>query len=214
MFKRMSLIGVLAGMALIVAACGSKPASSEIKAPEQPKQAAAAPAEKAKEPVAPAKEAPQPGLTEAEMKLFKDYVPKIKGATFVKLSEIRNSNEAYIEYYPSYKDYKGAHADSKLTEKDYTGYFSTGDAINKILMEESIRLHREFPALTKINLVVPYSGKTYSVESDKKAMETYLGVNFKEINEDKSLEKWKALSSKFFTKQERENYAKKFIKSS
>lgn len=211
MFKRMSLIGMLAGIAIIAAACGSKPAATEVKPPEQQKQVAAAPAPEKKTEV---KEAPQPGLSEAEIKLFNDYAPKIKGGTFLKLSEIRNTNEAYIEYYPNYKDYKGAHTDSKLTEKDYTSYFSTGDAINKILMEESIRLHREFPMLTKVTIVVPYSGKTYSVESDKKAMETYLGVNFKEIHEDKSLEKWKALSSKFFTKQERENYAKKFIKSS
>lgn len=44
MFKRISLIGVLAGMVLIVAACGSKSASSEIKVPEQPTQVASAPA--------------------------------------------------------------------------------------------------------------------------------------------------------------------------
>lgn len=43
MFNRLVMIGVLAGIALISTACGDKPASTEIKAPEQPKQAAVAP---------------------------------------------------------------------------------------------------------------------------------------------------------------------------
>jgi flagellar basal body-associated protein FliL len=44
MFNRIGMVSVLTGIMLIVSACGSKPTAVETKAPEQPKQAAAAPA--------------------------------------------------------------------------------------------------------------------------------------------------------------------------
>jgi hypothetical protein len=65
MFNRLVMIGILAGMTLITAACGAKPASTETKtATNEPKQVATAPVveeqkPEVKETVPPAKETPK-----------------------------------------------------------------------------------------------------------------------------------------------------------
>lgn len=82
---------------------------------------------------------------------------------------------------------KQANPDSPLTEDDYKGYFDTGDAIEKILVGENVRLLRQFPDLTATSMVLPYGGQTYSIDLDRQAVNEYLGFKVEELSlEDKS----------------------------
>ncbi|WP_059040600.1 hypothetical protein [Paenibacillus rubinfantis] len=85
--------------------------------------------------------------------------------------------------------------------------------MNKALMEESTRLFREFPALASVQVSLPFQGKTYYVDVTKQEIEDYFDVNFADLHEDETLDKWKSeVAEQYFTEEERGKYAEKFIK--
>ncbi|MEY9096929.1 hypothetical protein [Paenibacillus sp. RC84] len=191
--------------ALVLAAgCSSEPTKKADATPQ---------AETTTKPTeAPKTEAPA-ALTKDEVGKFVEYSSKLKGGTFIKTADVKNGSQAQVDYFANYQDFKKAKPDSNLKEEDFKGYFSTGDAVNKILMEESTRLFKEFPNLGSVNINIPFEGKTSSVELDKKSVEDFFGVKFAELNADKSNEKWKEqISNKHFTKQGREQFVQKFVK--
>lgn len=140
---------------------------------------------------------------------FNAYVKNIKGASFLKTSVIANSNEANLEYYDSYDNYKAAKPDSKISKEDFNNYWSTGDAINKALMEEPLRLLREFPELQNVSMILPFQGKHYFTNVDRSTVEEYLKFKLASLDKDAWIEK---VSNKFFTKEERSKYIAKFVK--
>ena len=85
-------------------------------------------------------------------------IQKIKGANFIKEVKLNNNNSE-ITFYDSFTAYKAAHADSTTTEEQYKQYFSTGDTIEKIFVEESSRLLRRFHALNSVKMTLSFEGK-------------------------------------------------------
>ncbi|MDR4997911.1 hypothetical protein [Brevibacillus parabrevis] len=158
---------------------------------------------------APAPATEQKVMSADEVNRFKEYAPNLKGGPFITEAEIVNQNEAVITY-ADFATLKKAKPDTKLKETDFKDYWESGDGINKVLMEEPIRLLREFPALQKVTLTVNHD-KKYSISVDRATVEDYLKVNLAEIGTDK--EKWRnEIVNKFFTKAERAKYIEKFVK--
>nr|WP_206699345.1 hypothetical protein [Brevibacillus agri] len=150
-------------------------------------------------------------MSAEEVSRFKEYVPNLKGGPFITEAEIVNQSEAVITY-ADYATLKKVKPETKLKEADVKDYWASGDAINKVLMEEPIRLLREFPDLQKVKMELNH-GKKYSIEVDRTTVETYFNVNLAEIHEDKSNDKWRnEIVNKYFTKEEREKYIEKFVK--
>ncbi|GED71154.1 hypothetical protein BRE01_48560 [Brevibacillus reuszeri] len=146
-----------------------------------------------------------------EVNRFKEYATKLKGGTFITEAEIVNQNEAIITY-ADYDSLKKSKPDSTITKDDFNGYWGSGDAVNKTLMEEPIRLLREFPELNKVKLTLNHE-KAHLIEVDRATTEDYFKVNLSEIHADKSNEKWRnEIVNKFFTKDERKKYIEKFVK--
>lgn len=149
-------------------------------------------------------------LTILDQEAVLTYTANIRGRTFVKEVLVGDHN-INVEFYDTYENYISANPQSSVSEEDYTNYFSTGDEINKILMEESSRLLKQFTSADTINIAVPFDGKTYSVDLDKSVAETYFDVNFNALNSDP--ESWKSqLSSKYFNKNERQKFVDEFVK--
>jgi hypothetical protein len=92
------------------------------------------------------------------------------------------SFQRLVEYFGSYDEYKQANPDSKLMAADYTGYFETGDAVQKILVSENVRLLRQFPDLAATLMVLPFDGKTYTINLERQAVNDYLGFKVEELN--------------------------------
>ncbi|GKS10075.1 hypothetical protein YDYSY3_10750 [Paenibacillus chitinolyticus] len=190
--------------ALVLAAgCSSEPTKTAEATPQTETTTKPTEAPKAETPAA---------LTKDEIEKFMKYAPTIKGGTFLKSAKVENGNQAVIDYYGNFADYKKANPETGLKEEDYKNYFATGDGINTILMEETTRTFKEFPNLNSVNINIPFEGKTHTIEMDKKTAESYYGANFKEMNADQSNEKWKQLRNKFFNKKERESFVQKYIK--
>jgi hypothetical protein len=137
--------------------------------------------------------ASSPALTSDELKQFNEYIPSIRGASLIKIAEIRNQNEAHIQY-------------KKI--------FPVVDTVNKALMEESIRLLREFPAITRITMKIPCSTQIYAIDTRKRSIENYMKISFKKIHDELNQKQWKELTKKYFTAKERDKFAKRFIRTS
>lgn len=151
-----------------------------------------------------------PFMDTAEIERFKSYTLNIRGASFISSAEI--SGDTAIISYGDYADHLKLHPRSSLKEKDYIEYWGTGDAINKALMEEPIRLLREFTTLEKVNMALPFQGKKYNTQVDRKTIENYLNVNLAEIHKDATNEQWREkIASKYFNNEERSKYVKQFV---
>lgn len=111
---------------------------------------------------------------------FEAYAQNITGGTFIKTISITD-NKGSIKYYGSYEEYKQGNPDNLLKEEDYKNYFETGDAVEKILVSENVRLLRQFPDLTATSMVLPYDGKKYSIDLDRQEVNEYLGLKVEEL---------------------------------
>ncbi|KOO42687.1 hypothetical protein AMD01_16200 [Priestia koreensis] len=126
------------------------------------------------------KEEKKEELKAVDQEAFKSYASNITGGTFIKNISVTD-NKGLVEYYGSFEEYKQANPNSNLTETDYKGYFETGDAIEKILVSENTRLLRQFPELTATSMALPYGGKTYSIDLERKEVNEYLGFKVEEL---------------------------------
>ena len=114
---------------------------------------------------------------------FEAYAKNITGGTFIKTINVTN-NKGSIEYFSTFDEYKQANAQSMLTEEDYKEYFETGSAIEKIFVSENVRLLRQFPSLSGMHMVLPFDGKTYTMDVDRQQVNDYLGFNVEELSTD------------------------------
>jgi len=138
-------------------------------------------------------------MDSSEIERFKSYSSNLRGRTFIIRNEII-ANTAIIEY--GYKN---------LDLKTYNEYWGTGDAINKTLMEEPIRLLREFPALNTVTMTISYKSKIYNITADRKTIENYFNIDLNKIHDDKSLDLWRnEVVNKYFIKDVRKIYVDKF----
>ncbi|MDC0761715.1 hypothetical protein POF51_13495 [Brevibacillus sp. AG] len=151
----------------------------------------------------------QKTMSAEEVSRFKEYAPNLKGGQFITEAEIVNQDEAVITY-ADFATLKKTKPETGMTEADAKNYWESGDAINKALMEEPIRLLKEFPELQKVKVTLNH-GKKYTTEVDRATIEDYLKVNLVETKTDK--DKWRnEIVNKFFTKEERAKYIEKFVK--
>ncbi|MCU4771701.1 hypothetical protein OB977_00815 [Bacillus cereus] len=152
----------------------------------------------------------QPKQVEISEDAFVAYAQNIKGNAFIKDMKL-NAKEAEITFHDSFSAFKSAKPDSNVTEEQYKQYFSTGDAIEKMLVSEPARLLRQFPDLNAVKMTVPFEGKTYSINLDRKSLNTYLGFKIEDLKvEDKSWVK-KFNDPYVYDKTKRKAFFKKFI---
>ncbi|QWU13616.1 hypothetical protein SAMN04487895_103293 [Paenibacillus sophorae] len=137
------------------------------------------------------------------------YTRQLKSSPFIRDVGIGTDN-IEIHFFNSFAEYKKANPSKKLTSSDYTDEFSSVDAVNGILMEESTRLFRQFPGTASIDITLPYKGKTYSVSLTKGSVEKFYNADLDSIKTD---QQWRdQISGPFFTKDYRDQFAKRFVK--
>ena len=145
---------------------------------------------------------------EEKQKEFTSYAQNIRGGNFIKDMKL-NNKDAEITFHDSFASYKSAKPDSNVTEEQYKQYFSTGDAIEKMFVSEPARLLRQFPDLNAVKMTLPFEGKTYNINLDRKSLNSHLEFKIEDLKvEDKSWVKKfndpyvynKAKRKAFFTK--------------
>ncbi|XLP20365.1 hypothetical protein ACFMB7_17175 [Bacillus toyonensis] len=148
---------------------------------------------------------------EEKQKEFVSYAKNIRGGNFIKDMKLNNNNEAEITFHDSFASYKSANPTSSNTEDQYKQYFSTGDAIEKMFVSEPARLLRQFPDLNTIKMTLPFDGKTYSTNLDRKSLNSYLGFKIEDLKvEDQSWNK-KFNNVYVYDKAKRKDLFNKFV---
>lgn len=151
------------------------------------------------------KKATDPMLSRKEVLAYTD---NLTGRTFIKKVEV-GKNNINIQFYNDYTAYKADNPASGVTKDDYTDYFATGDQINKLLMQESTRLFKEFPATQSVKMTLPFEGKTYIVDLTKDEVEQFYNVSFDDM---KANDTWnEEISNVFFNKTDREKFVNTFV---
>ncbi|MCA9441777.1 MAG: hypothetical protein KC964_13285, partial [Candidatus Omnitrophica bacterium] len=142
---------------------------------------------------------------------FRSYVAQLKGGSFIGEVEI-DSNVATIQYYASFAEYMNANPQSGLTAEQFRNYWDSGDAVEKALMENSIRLFKEFPVLNEVNIFLPYQEEVFLVSLPKSQAESFLGVDFQRLHEDRTNERWRQeVSNKYFNPEDRKRFIELFV---
>ncbi|PFS48226.1 hypothetical protein COK87_27830, partial [Bacillus thuringiensis] len=118
--------------------------------------------------------------TEEKQKEFTSYAQNIRGGNFIKDMKL-NNKEAEITFHDSFASYKSVKPDSNVTEELYKQYFSTGDAIEKMFVSEPARLLRQFPDLNTVKMTLPFEGKTYNINLDRKSLNSHLGFKIEDL---------------------------------
>lgn len=139
-----------------------------------------------------------------------DYTSNMSGRSFLQGVEV-GEHEINVKFHDDYKSYKAKNPKSAITEEDYVQYLGTGDEINKILMEESARLLKQFPSANTVQITIPFDGKINDVKLDRAAAEKYFSVDFDALNTDPDA--WRSqLSDKYFNDTERNKFVNEFVK--
>ncbi|MHA6529128.1 hypothetical protein [Paenibacillus sp. BAC0078] len=136
------------------------------------------------------------------------YTANLTGKTFIKEVAVGTDSISVI-FFKDFEEYKDANPNSGITNEDYVDYFATGDQINKLLMQETSRLFKQFPGTAKVDMTIPYDGKTYSVDLTKGEVESLYNVDFSTLT---SNEVWREkISDPHFNKEDRQKFIDKFV---
>ncbi|MDQ0047659.1 hypothetical protein J2T18_001942 [Paenibacillus polymyxa] len=117
----------------------------------------------------------------ADETVFKEYISYATGNPFIKSVSIKDNN-VLILYYGSYSDYKEDKPDSLVKNEDYSNHLGTENAIQKILVGESARLLRQFHDLNAVSMILPFDGKTYSMDVDRNSLNKFLGYKIESLS--------------------------------
>ncbi|AHV97289.1 hypothetical protein [Paenibacillus sabinae] len=137
------------------------------------------------------------------------YSRQLKGSPYIRDVAVGTDN-IEIHYFGSFAEFAQANPGTQKTKADYNEYFSSRDAINKILMEAPVQLFRQFPGTASIDISLPFSGKTYSVSLTKGSVEKFFNTDLDGIETD---EQWaEQISGPYFNKEYRDQFAERYIK--
>ncbi|MGN7115001.1 hypothetical protein [Lysinibacillus odysseyi] len=186
--KKLFYIGALS--ALLLAACGDE----EDAAPKED---------------TPVQETEETTALTVDEKELQNYASNITGGTFLK-SVALTDNYSVIDFYSTYEEYKQDNQESLITEEDYKGYFDTSESIEKILVIENVRLLRQFPGLAGAKMTLPFEGKTYSINLDRKSLNDYLGFKVEDLKTEDDSWTTKFVNPIGYDEQKRKELMEKF----
>ncbi|QIH34546.1 hypothetical protein [Sphingobacterium sp. DR205] len=115
--------------------------------------------------------------------------------------------KATITYVSNFTEYKEINPQSSLTESELKAYWDSGDAIEKALIDGSVRIMRKLDFVDQVNINLPYEEEIYEISVNKAELEKFIGTDFKSITDN-----WdKRFSDPYvYNKKGREAFFKKF----
>lgn len=118
--------------------------------------------------------------TVLEIDLLKTKTNSLRGSGSIKNVSF-NNGYAEISYVNDYNDYSNLNPQSSLSKKDFETYWYTGDAINKALIDGSVRILRDLDFVETVKLNIPLKNKYKSIELNRKDLELLTDKSFNEI---------------------------------
>lgn len=91
------------------------------------------------------------------------------------------NNKATITYVKDFEEYKNLNPQSSLNEYDLRSYWESEQAIERALVDGSVRLMRKLEFLNHVVIILPVDGRTYTIDISKGDLTEYLNVDFEEV---------------------------------
>ena len=111
----------------------------------------------------------------------------------------------FMQFVKDYKEYKQFYPGPGASEKEYGYAFEKMSEIEKMMSEIPFKLLKKFPQAKAIRLVLPFKGKTYTVDMNRETIEKFTGTTFDQIAD--------IFVKRYVTSEkERKEYFKKFVK--
>ena len=108
---------------------------------------------------------------------------RLRAGGSVKSVEL-NNGKATISYVKDFAEYKELNPQSGLTESDLDAYWESGNAIEKALIEGSVKIMSKLDYINSIKIILPYKNKTYSIDVSKTELEKFTNSNLNNIKEN------------------------------
>jgi hypothetical protein len=105
---------------------------------------------------------------------------RLRAGGSVKTVELKDKS-AKIIYVKNYAEYKKLNPQSGLTESDLEGYWESGDAVEKALVDGSVRIMKKLDYIDTVSIILPYKGTTYSISVNKIDLEKFVDADFPTI---------------------------------
>ncbi|MGE8527991.1 hypothetical protein [Chryseobacterium rhizosphaerae] len=117
---------------------------------------------------------------ESNLEQLKTEASRLRGGGSIKTVEFKNGI-AIITYVKNYAEYKQLNPQSNLSEDDLKGYWSSGDAIQKALVDGSVRLMKNLDFINEVQITLPFQNKVYAIDVKKTELEKFIGRDFPQI---------------------------------
>ncbi|WP_415328529.1 hypothetical protein [Chryseobacterium sp. MMS23-Vi53] len=125
---------------------------------------------------------------QTNLEQLKTEASRLSGGGSIKTIELENGKavitKAVITYVKSYKEYKDLNPQSSLTENDLKSYWSTGNAIQKMLVSSPARLMKKLDFINEVKIILPFENKVYQIDITKFELEKFVGKSISEIEND------------------------------
>jgi hypothetical protein len=115
---------------------------------------------------------------------------RLRAGSTIKSVEL-NGKIAKISYVNNYEEYKKINPQSELTELDFKDYWESGEAVEKTLVDGSVRIMKKLDYIDEVTIVLPIEGITHTIKVNKKDLEKFIKADFSTI-----ISNWDKLFSK------------------
>lgn len=117
---------------------------------------------------------------ESNLEKLKTEASRLRGGGSVKNVELTHG-KASISYVKNYSEYKELNPQSNVTEEYLKEYWSSGNAIQKTLVESSVKLMKNLDFINEVEITIPFENKIYNIDVKKEELEKFIGKDFSEI---------------------------------
>lgn len=97
---------------------------------------------------------------------------------------ILENGKATINYVKDYEEYKKLNPKSGLKESDLKSYWDSGDAVEKALVDGSVRLMKKLDFLNQVVIILPVNGLKYKIDVSKDELLKFLNADYEKLKND------------------------------
>lgn len=111
------------------------------------------------------------------------FLSVLTSSSFIK-SAIYNDAQriVFINYYESYEEYKHYNENTPHSKEKYLEYFKAGAKIEKILVEETARILRQFPFVNTVSVILEFENEKYNVNVDREKLNNLIGFKIEDTS--------------------------------
>jgi hypothetical protein len=117
------------------------------------------------------------------LKKLESESSRLRAGGSVKNVEL-NDGKAVISYVKDFAEYKELNPQSGLTENDFEAYWESGNAIEKALIDGTVKIMVKLDYINAVKIILPYKSKTYSIDLNKNDLEKFTGSDFNKLKGD------------------------------